>query len=291
MHRKKRNRDPWTYLQEWRDEVWESYDPDRRHFLEQQVRELVKTHGILPVNDLELHSGIDKWALLILIERLVRAGKICARNRRARTSLRRVRPRSLRERGGLMRSILLTLTLASFLFLTFGCNRAQRDPALFELLSANINAMENRISALSSRVLELEYDKMTKDNSYAQFSPESTGYARVDTMSGTFLVSMTKLSPYADGYKVMLNIGNPNLASYHRLIVKASWGKRYDWKNTSLSFQDWQSGLRSNEVTIPSEIQPGSWNPSSIVLSPADKTEVGYIKVELLPNTVSLRKH
>ncbi|MGB9242640.1 MAG: hypothetical protein WCC03_04750 [Candidatus Acidiferrales bacterium] len=53
-------------------------------------------------------------------------------------------------------------------------------------------------------------------------------YGRIDTSNGFFLVSVEETSPYLDGYRVVLNIGNPLSAEYSQFTVKAKWNKKYD---------------------------------------------------------------
>src|ERR1700719_21352 len=105
-------------------------------------------------------------------------------------------------------------------------------------------------------------------------------YSRVDTSNGFFLVSVEEATPYLDGYRVVLNIGNPLSARYSQFTVKAKWNKRYDWsKYTEASLAAWNASEKSKDTDVTQALEPGAWNRVTIILSPAAGDQLGYLTV------------
>jgi len=159
--------------------------------------------------------------------------------------------------------------------------------------ATDLSSAKYEISELQTRLRQIESDfsmyKIINDNSVGYFHPGSSGFSRIDTSNGFFLVSVKKLTPYADGHKITLSIGNPLAASYTDIKVKIRWGKRYN--KTLGKYSDWEKTFHETEETILGRTAGGAWNDRTIVLSPSTPEEIGDIRVSLDTNTVSLLSH
>lgn len=165
--------------------------------------------------------------------------------------------------------------------------------SLVNYLGNELARHQTSISNLAWEVVMLNF-KTSDTSSEATFdASDATGFQRINTSSGFFLVSFKNAEPYLDGYKVTLEIGNPLSATYDGLKFNLTWGKKYnakDYDNAGDGYSKWQAGLKKKEVSILEKLMPGSWNRVSLVMSPAKSDELSYIKVKLSSDTLSLRK-
>lgn len=146
-------------------------------------------------------------------------------------------------------------------------------------LQREINEMQNKAVG----------ESIYSGSQEAEFGPDSTGYQIVKTTAGTFMVSIRKISPYADGQRVTFRIGNPYAASYSDPKITVRWGRRFSFKE-GVGFDDWEKSLRKKEVPLVStELRAGTWTDVQAVLSPATPEEVGHLAFSLVPDVISMR--
>src|SRR5205823_1719781 len=119
----------------------------------------------------------------------------------------------------------------------------------------------------------------SEEHDTAVFTPASSGYSRIDAPSGTFLVAVTEFKPYANGYRVSLDVGNPSAARYKGAKLNVKWGKPFDPK-ANVTYENWEKSLRQADTTIQ-ELRPATWNRVSVVLSPAVAEDTGYVQVSM----------
>jgi hypothetical protein len=176
---------------------------------------------------------------------------------------------------------------------------SENDPRLKKLdeidkLQSAAKEVTERLEGITSRLESLELQAQlatTQPYESATFDPSgSRGYSRIDTNSGTFLVSIENVTPYVDGFRVTCNFGNPTTATYNGFKLKAKWGPRYDRRAKNRNYTSWQGSLREKELDLPDHLQSGAWNRVSFVLSPAKADEFGYLELSMVTNTISLRK-
>jgi hypothetical protein len=104
------------------------------------------------------------------------------------------------------------------------------------------------------------------------------------------LVSLEDASPYLNGYRVKLSIGNPSNAKFSGAKVKVRWARAYDFdKFTSESYALWQSSIHEKEATLTEDLIPGVWNKVDLDLIPSASDELGYLEVSITSGSVSLR--
>jgi len=181
--------------------------------------------------------------------------------------------------------------------LLIGCV-GQNDPRVRKAdeIAAQVSTLEAQIKGIESQVESLQTDVLAlqlSSESYktATFDPgDPGGYRRIDTTGGTFLVSLQNVTPYVDGFRVTCNFGNPSSATFNGFKVKAKWGSRFDFKVKKMKWAEWQASLREKEISVTNNLQAGSWNPVSFVLSPAKPEEFGYLELSIETSLMSLRK-
>jgi hypothetical protein len=112
-------------------------------------------------------------------------------------------------------------------------------------------------------------------------------YAGVESGAGLLLVSLGKVEPYLDGYRVELKIANPYLMTFKGVDVSVTWAPR--WKVNIDQFAEWIKKNRSQKFSFTDELVPGRWNSLSLILPSTKPDEFGYLSVSLDTNTISMR--
>jgi len=123
------------------------------------------------------------------------------------------------------------------------------------------------------------------------------GYNRIDTDNGTFLISFLDAKPHLDGYKLIFNIGNTTSATYDGFTINVVWGKQYEeWAKESdikkekidtnvrfekLEYDEWAKSLHKKSESYLKELKPGYWNKVEVIISPAEKDELGYLALSM----------
>ncbi len=102
------------------------------------------------------------------------------------------------------------------------------------------------------------------------------GYVRVDSNHGIFFVSLIDIQPYLNGYKLILNIGNPSYVTYRGFDLTVEWGEFL------------LSETKQRKETYTKDLYPGSWNKIEFNISPVEAEELNYIKVSITTNRLSL---
>jgi hypothetical protein len=168
--------------------------------------------------------------------------------------------------------------------------------ARIEKLQEQIEDLRKEITALKSsgvdlagRLFKIEMSQNPYEN--VPFDLTSRSFQRVDTSTGIFLVSVLEASTYLDGYRVVLNIGNPSFATYTDFKLKIEWNRKYDWeKYTAASFGEWRKATREKEVTYPEPpLKPGSWNRVEVLLPSTRDDELAYFVLSMETPTISLK--
>jgi Protein of unknown function (DUF3251) len=156
------------------------------------------------------------------------------------------------------------------------------------LLQTRLKASETASSELGTRVFKLEMAQNAHDSVVLDLT--SRKFERLDTDTGMFLVSVEDASPYLDGYRVTLSIGNPSSATYRGFVLHAKWNSSYDWaKYEEASFQKWQKAERTKDDSFTEFLEPGKWNKVDLLLPSTSGTQLGYFLLSMETNSLSLR--
>ena len=160
-----------------------------------------------------------------------------------------------------------------------------------ESLQAELSDVKKQVSELKSRVdffdLMLQRKQDRRDEVYLDVA--SKDFQKLDTSNGILFVSVEDVSPYLDGYKVSLDIGNPSNATLNNCSIKVEWGTEFDWsKYTEASYKEWQNTLHQKEVSFTDSLLRGAWNKEELFITPATAAELKYFKLSVLSKGLSL---
>jgi hypothetical protein len=149
---------------------------------------------------------------------------------------------------------------------------------------------------LPDRVDMLEYGQSNQDdridhleevtNIHAYLDASRPGaFIPVTTAVGRFYLSLENAEPYLDGYRVALDVGNPNFVTFNGFKISAIWAGvpgNKDWGKKRVS--------QKREFSFTETLQPGAWTRVRIELSPAAPDDIKLIELSIETNQLSLRK-
>jgi hypothetical protein len=171
------------------------------------------------------------------------------------------------------------------------CNK-QQSAELTEVKSelaatkTELNGVRTQLTTLEGRIFRMELTKdVYKSTSFDVAEPG--GFQRLETNTGTLLVSLKDAQPYLNGYRLNINIGNPSSVTYNGFKMKVKWGKAF---KEGADFDQWQKSLQEKELSFVETLAPGTWNPTVVHLAPATADELGTLELSMTTELVSLRR-
>ena len=171
-----------------------------------------------------------------------------------------------------------TILMMGIIFLMgIGCKQKKTEVKDI-LLDTKLNSMQSEIDDLSLRVLELESNQNLYKSIYLDTSHPKT-YQRIETITGIFLIMFSDITPYLEGYKINLLIGNPSSAMYKGFTLKITWGKKFDSKQ--MKYREWKESLKHKNFSFVDTLMSGTWNKAQVIISPAKPEELGWLALEM----------
>jgi len=142
------------------------------------------------------------------------------------------------------------------------------------------------VEKLQSEVLSLQFENalLSGAGKTATLSVTEKGYSVAQMDIGSVTLAVKDVSPYANGVKIKLNIGNPTSATFPGLKLDVVWA------NAAPGTKNYDPSTRqTKEISIPGEIKPGMWNTEEIVLAPAKPDQIDYLTIKPSAPSVILR--
>lgn len=109
------------------------------------------------------------------------------------------------------------------------------------------------------------------------------GYSFLNTQNGVFYVALREAVPYLDGYKLILDVGNPSYATYNGFELTA------EWPVALLGSGSPGSKRQTKTRSYSGDLRAGSWNRVEFIVSPFDNPR-DLIGLTMTTNQVSLIK-
>jgi hypothetical protein len=153
-------------------------------------------------------------------------------------------------------------------------------------LDSTTRAMQQEITELESsvRYLKSTIARLTSNEQAALISTESEDYGLARTNFGMFTVKCKNVTPFLDGYKVKLEIGNLTSATFHGAKLTVNWFP--DVIDTSDVLGNWH-GKDFDVLTL---LQVGRWNEVEVTLTPATPLQIKNLSVLLKLDQVSFSR-
>ena len=140
-----------------------------------------------------------------------------------------------------------------------------------------------------SRKLQVSIDERmnARDGKVVALNPYARSYQAIESNSGVFLIAIERVETIDNGFRLHLNIGNPNYADFQNFKLRFFWGS--DWAGSHVTpYQEWHSQLSGAEFTFQGKIEKGMWNAMAVDLISTEKKELNYLECELSVSGVEL---
>lgn len=172
------------------------------------------------------------------------------------------------------------LCLSSYI-LSVGCSDGAGyiPRAAQAVTQSQADSLGQEIRKLRSQVTVLRLNAAPNYQSI-QLDPTQKAYQRLDTASGFFLISCQDATPYLDGYKLLLDVGNPTSATYHGFTFNVTWGGAFETVSDTVA--------HSKDVSFTNQLKPASWNRVELILTPASAEEMKSIFLSMETSQLSL---
>jgi len=220
--------------------------------------------------------------------------------RQWRGLLGRSRPvRARRHARAPARSIAWYVTAAVLIGALMSCSVDHESKDRLQKLESRVAALESEkgttsaaVAGFDGRIKKVEDDQLRQlaklltiqgdvRHDSIDFDSAGKGYSRIDSPTGTLFVSVEEVKPYADGSRIMLNIGNPSTATYRGFKMHVRWGPRFDGdKQTAAgAYMQWRNGLREGDFAFRETLPAGRWARATLTLSPGKPESLGYMEI------------
>ena len=175
-----------------------------------------------------------------------------------------------------MKKIMILCTACMLL----GCGN---NHAASQQSEGDVSRLEERLNKLESDALAASLESDSHDAAYLR--PTDPGYALIDSDFGRLAFSIENVESYANGSKIVLQIGNPTMATYSGMKAKVEWG-RAD-KDGSPS----DDHKRFMNFAPVDPLPAGSWHNYSLTLADVPPNELGWVRISNFNNgNVSMRR-
>ena len=185
------------------------------------------------------------------------------------------------------RNILKILTLLTLVPPLAGCIEETNGVSTDSVSSYEFDALEKRVTDLQASVYinRFELNKLKSLEGTIELTPATKDYAISQTQHGQLYFSLQDVKKYADGHKIILQVGNPNAATFKDVVLNI----RYNYSPANAENWDaWKASIKETTYTLKGNLTPGTWTPYEIVLSPSKEEETGWIEITPTLNTVVL---
>ena len=139
------------------------------------------------------------------------------------------------------------------------------------------------------RLQALEMSDRVRERKWIMLDPTTKSYQRIDTSIGSLLVSVKSVTPYLDGYKETLAIGNPTSMDFNGFQVSCKWGASFTYTNGVVSnYEEVQNSQKTKDLQPTDVLLRGYWNPVELTIAPATADEIKNLRISINPDNISL---
>jgi hypothetical protein len=182
------------------------------------------------------------------------------------------------------RLLLIGLPLAAMLF------AQQVQPGKSAAADSKDADIKAQITDLTARVEKLrdqsdqhyfEIEELKRPYEYADFDTASPGtYSRVNTAVGPMLLSIGKIEPYLDGFKVQVQIGNVLSVAFSGFELETMWGPRFKPADTS-DYLKWANSQQKKTLSLTEVLLPNRWTKVDVMLPSTEAKDFGHLQLKI----------
>lgn len=195
--------------------------------------------------------------------------------------------------------ILFVFLLSSTLFPATGGAQPSLNAKLAELetrvqaLEEYSEKLQKSLNSFSQKLVNTVDEQLrAAAGETAVLNPISRKVTKIETNTGTFLVSIQKTEKLSngDGYRLYLQVGNPHGATYGDVKIRLYWGTKWDPSYQNVPYEEWRNSLTGGEYVYNGLLESGVWTDIAVDLIPAAYNQLQYVECQMEVNTVKLQK-
>ena len=162
--------------------------------------------------------------------------------------------------------------VAAIPVLLSGCNDNSKTAAL----ELRIAELEKKVISVEESTAGFAIDLFLKADApgLAYLTPGSDGYSTVRFDLGVLTVGIKDIQPYANGSKLLLQIGNPLAVVVNGLQLDIDWGEVIQGKGAD------NENAKHKTHQLLESLQPNSWNHASIILDGIPPNKLGFVRIK-----------
>lgn len=172
------------------------------------------------------------------------------------------------------------------------CNQGTQSspPAPSAPLPPKVPDISEEVRKLQTNLLKLQFRVDALESGGALVSTEEQGYGIAKTNFGAFTISANAVTPYLDGFKVKLRIGNLTSANFNGAKIAVSWGGAKDiFEQIVNDVEGGSKNRKKKEVSVTNQFPSGAFTDLEVVLTPAKPEEIKTLWVGIQLDQLALR--
>jgi len=151
-------------------------------------------------------------------------------------------------------------------FLALGCEKKSSSPSSLQPAPEKQETLEEKVKRLERELFILKMQVGNISGGSVEVSTEDMGYYIAQTKYGSFAVVCENVTPYLDGYKAQLSVGNLTNARFNEAKIGLLWGKDYN---------------NSKVMSVTNSFLPGRYTTVEVILTPAKPEDIKTFSVTL----------
>ena len=155
---------------------------------------------------------------------------------------------------------------------------------------ARVTALQTQVQYLQGQVNQLQSSlntlrEATLKRQEATVVTDGSTYGLVTNNFGAFAVVCNRITPFLDGYKLYLSIGNLTSVWFNGAKLHVSWG--LPW-SSDLSTEQYQQSQHEEDVEITQTLRPGAYTQVVVTATPAIPAAIHEVTVGITLNKISM---
>jgi hypothetical protein len=149
-------------------------------------------------------------------------------------------------------------------FLIFACEKKAVIPPPVSHSPDKKESLDEKVNRLQRELIRLRMQVGNMSDGSAEVSTEEKGYSIAQTKYGSFAVVCRNVTPYLDGYKAQLGVGNLTNARFNGAKISLLWGTDYS---------------KNKDMSVTNSFLPGRYTNVEVVLTPAKPEDIRTFSV------------
>lgn len=159
------------------------------------------------------------------------------------------------------------------------CNKAP-PPVVLPNNDDTIIRLTKRLDEIEAKTLKIGWEKR------AILAPSDTGYTLIMTDVGPMTLQIKGVSPFANGSRVKLRIGNLSSATLSGVETKMQWGPV-----NGRGMMQYDKAAPESTIPISQRLEAGSWTEADVDLAQIPPAQFGQLIVsDVTAKSIALTK-